>query len=70
VRENAFPFPEPVMKVTRVVSFIVRFEWSSYDGNVGGNAEENQTFRPGTEHAFLQESDLGGRFFDSQRDVN
>lgn len=26
VQENAFPFPEPVMKVTRVVSFIVRFE--------------------------------------------
>ena len=28
VQEKTFPFPEPVMKVTRVVSFIIRFERS------------------------------------------
>lgn len=63
MRERAFPFPEPVMKVTRVVSFIVRFEGPFYDGNTGGNAEENQTFRPRTENACGQRSDLERKVF-------
>ncbi len=40
VQDRVFPLFESAVKAARFVPFIVRFEWSPYGGNMGGNAEE------------------------------